>query len=91
MEIDRVDIYAICFVVLAFCFLCFLIGIVVVQNNRIVLSQETADVICQKLTGNESAIAKDRWDFGDESPIESGELYCQIPSYDETHLIKVGT
>ena len=56
------------------------------------ISQETGDKICFDLTLEEGVVAKDYEDFnGDRSkPIEKGELYCQIPSYDETHLIKVG-
>jgi len=43
------------------------------------------------LTNESGVVAKDYRDFDEEvSPIEKGELYCQIPSYDETHLIKVG-
>ena len=60
-------------------------------TTDIELSHETADVICQKLTGNETAIAKDYGDFfNEEKPIEEGELYCQLPSYDSTQKIKVG-
>ena len=61
-----------------------------INNKRIMLSQETADKICFDLTLEEGVVAKDYKDFGENKPIQRGELYCQIPSYDETHLIKVG-
>ncbi len=55
------------------------------------LSQETGDKICLDLTNESGVIARDYEDFEVEnSPIKKGELYCQVPSYDETHLIKVG-
>ena len=65
-----------------------------IQEGRvdIELSQETADKICLDITGEEGVVAKDWLDFSGNinKPIERGELYCQIPSYDSTHLIKVG-
>ncbi len=63
-----------------------------VSNKRITLSQETADKICLDLTNESGVVAKDYLDFNSDEnkPIEKGELYCQIPSYDEKQLIKVG-
>ncbi len=59
------------------------------------LSQETGDKICLDLTNESGVVAKDYFDFQNDgvtgnTPIEKGELYCQVPSYDATHLIKVG-
>ena len=67
-------------------------GLIQERIVDIALSQETADKICFDLTGEEGVVAKDYLDFnsGENRPLEKGELYCQIPSYDETHLIKVG-
>ncbi len=69
-----------------------LIGAIIEDATAdIELSQETADKICLDLTNESGVVAKDYEDFGNENkPIEKGELYCQVPSYDETHLIKVG-
>jgi len=64
----------------------------VIGEGSIALSQETADKICLDITGEEGVVAKDWSDFsgGENKPIEKGELYCQIPNYDSTQLIKVG-
>ena len=75
-----------------------LIGIAIgieIGNKGIVLSQETADKICLDLTNESGVVAKDYYafehdGFEDNTKIAKGELYCQLPSYDETHLIKVG-
>jgi len=75
---------ALCLIAMGCC-----VGILIYEN-KIVLSQETADKICLELTEVEGVTALD-YDEGTNSElIEKGELYCQIPSYDETHLIKVG-
>ena len=81
----------------AFLFLCVIgvgicIGATIADGGKdIEVSQETADKICLEITGEEGVVAKDWWDYGyGKEPMEKGELYCQLPSYDETHLIKVG-
>ncbi len=66
-------------------------GEISVSEEGISISHETADKICFDLTGEEGVAAKDWWDFDREKePIGKGELYCQVPSYDSTQLIKVG-
>ena len=81
------------------CIILFLFGLMVgtlitgIDGNKseIDISQETADKICLDLTQEEGVIAQDWWDFGrGKEPIEKGELYCQLPTYDSTQLIKVG-
>jgi len=63
------------------------------ERNYIKISQETADDICYQLTGNESVVAKDYWDFSNDGieghPIEKGKLVCELPSYDSTQNIVV--
>ncbi len=61
----------------------------------ITISQETGDKICLDLTNENGVVAKDYHDFLSEDsnliPIGKGELYCQVPTYDSTSLIKVGS
>ncbi len=80
-------------ILLGICLVLIGIGIgIEIDNKKIALSQETADKICLDLTNESGVVAKDYGDFDnyENKPISKGELYCQIPSYDETHLIKVG-
>ena len=72
-----------------------LIGICIgveIDSKNITFSQETGDKICLDITNESGVIAKDYESFNgvENKPIAKGELYCQIPSYDSTHLIKVG-
>jgi len=89
MEIEGADwigvfIMALFLIAIGVCIGC------LIYENKIVLSQETADKICFDLTEKEGVIALDYNDGTNADLIDKGELYCQIPSYDETHLIKVG-
>jgi len=61
-----------------------------VAEEHIIISQETGDKICFDLTGEDGVKALD-YDMGNNADLmEKGELYCQLPSYDATQLIKVG-
>ena len=51
---------------------------ILIFDSRVNLSQDTADDICQQLTGNSSAIAVEELD---------GKLHCELPSYDATQNI----
>ena len=61
-----------------------------IYEDKIILSKETANKICFELTGEAGVIALDYDEDKNLDLIERGELYCQLPSYDKTHLIKVG-
>ena len=52
--------------------------VVALQWNDILITQEVADDVCQKLTQNETATA----DYTSE-----GKLICELPSFDATHNI----
>ena len=89
VKIDNV--IAICLILISLLFGVLIGALRENASTDIKLSQETGDKICLDLTNESGVIAKDYEDFGEENnPIKKGELYCQIPSYDETHLIKVG-
>jgi len=91
MKMEGIDWFGVVLMFLLLIFVGMCIG-VAIYEPKIVLSQETANKICLDLTNEEGVVAKDWQDFeSGEEPIEKGELYCQIPSYDKTHLIKVGT
>ena len=90
---DKEDRAAFIFLIVAmFCLGIGLGGGIQQSLTKIDLSQETADKICMDLTNESGVVAKDYRDFnGNENkPISKGELYCQIPSYDATQLIKIG-
>ncbi len=90
MELDGIEWVLVILVGLLLILIGFAIGDTIKDKN-IILSQETGDKICLDLTNESGVVAKDYEDFGEENkPIERGELYCQVPSYDKTHLIKVG-
>jgi len=90
MKIEGTDWILIIWLMILFLVSAGFIGSEIGKAN-IGLSQETADKICFELTGQEGVAAKDWGDFvTGKQPIEKGELYCQIPSYDSTQLIKVG-
>jgi len=62
------------------------------SGSYLKISQETGDEICQNLVGNETAIAKDWWDYeAGKEPIEKGGIVCELPSFDATHNIVVRT
>jgi len=59
-------------------------------DKYITINQETANDLCIHLTGNETAIAKDWWNYQNK-PIDKGQIVCELPSYDSTHNIVVKT
>jgi hypothetical protein len=74
---------------------CFLLGVFIVivilslanpqllEDNTIYLSQETGDKICQDL-----AINSNYSNYNITAESKKGELICNVPSYDNTQLIK---
>lgn len=89
-EIEGGEWIGVVIIFLLFITLGFAIGYSV-DGKQISLSQETADKICLDLTNESGVVARDWWDYASgKEPIERGELYCRLPSYDATHLIKVG-
>ncbi len=60
-------------------------------DNNLRINQQTGNDFCIQITGDENAIAKDWWSYGqnENRPIEKGQLVCEIPSYDSTHNIVV--
>jgi len=80
-------------IVVLFCIMLMLLATTItseIYETKIILSQETANEICLVITEEEGTIALDYDDGNNKGLIRRGELYCQIPSYDKTHLIKVG-
>lgn len=60
------------------------------NDNDLRISQETGNELCVAVTGNESSIAQDSWDYqGEDDRIEKGKLVCELPSYDSTHNIVI--
>ncbi len=61
-----------------------LIGIVIGQGLvDVKLTQETADDICQQLTGNFTAVASESYNEG----LDRGKLICTTPSFDSAQNI----
>lgn len=60
------------------------------EEDSKMINQETANDLCIKITGNESTIAKDYWDYS-QPTIKKGQIVCELPSYDSTQNIIVKT
>ncbi len=60
------------------------------SSSFLKISQETGDDMCKNFVGNETAVAKDWWDYGaGQEPIEKGGIVCELPSFDATHNIVI--
>ncbi len=60
------------------------------RDNNLKISQQTGNDFCAEVTGNESSVAKDWWDYAaGREPIQKGGLVCELPSYDSTHNIVI--
>lgn len=57
----------------------FILGIILIATTPVILSQETADTICQTITNNTASVGTS----------EQGNLVCSTPSYDHTQNIIV--
>lgn len=54
------------------------------------ISQETGDDMCKNFVGNETAIARDWWDYNSgQGLIEKGGIVCELPSFDLTQNIVI--
>lgn len=76
----------------------FMIGIFWISGNltNLQISQNTANKICENLTGNSYAVGYD-WDSypadAQNTPIPRGGFVCRIekPTFDHTNLIQIET
>lgn len=91
MEIEGGDWWGVFFFVLVLIAGSVAITILIHGEINIVLSQETANKICSDLTNESGVKAIDYNEGSNADLIDKGELYCQIPSYDQTYLIRVGS
>ena len=100
---DEIDIGMIVGIILGLCIMGIVWLVVSSDNTYLKISQETGDEMCQNLVGNETAIAKDYWDYSakvftsgslyyrGKKLIEKGGIVCELPSFDATHNIVIRT
>jgi len=81
-------IFLIAFIILSSVALGGLIWDIYNHYNYKIIGEETANELCQKITGNDGAIARDYWDYTTYNKrIENGQIVCVTLSNDSTQNI----